>query len=442
MSNGVRGPSDAVTDDPARWAAVDRPAVRAHFDATAGAHSVWREVFEQAEAIFGGAEVPPAEFASWLHFAATVLGHDGYAARIAAAEPGMPWRTVWAWWRPAGRCVAQPERLTEYEAAFYERAGRTLLHVETADDSGLLLDLETGIRVPPPSAADVSPSAPPRRCGGDGEALGDFRLSAPEAWAYADPLPAPDGRTWHLVQHDAHGLALLETDPVVLRDWPRGGIDHTSAEEGMPGRVPFLPPSAEPLTASRVDAAFAPAPVVRFPEEALPAGLRDSAARAFLREVGLPKQWRSYKADFVLRPEDEPAEVDESAVAGVRLPDGTVAADLLALGRSVHGALYLHRHDGTVHIAASSAELGEPGPVLVELAPGLEVFTRCLEALRRYLSAVSAPYPGEPDMTEVFAAEMDALAPGLLDPDTPRGVLWSHFTWALTEWDGDLFWLP
>ncbi|WAT98648.1 hypothetical protein [Streptomyces nigrescens] len=45
-------------------------------------------------------------------------------------------------------------------------------------------------------------------------------------------------------------------------------------------------------------------------------------------------------------------------------------------------------------------------------------------------------------MTEVFAAEMDALAPGLLDPETPRGVLWSHFTWALTEWDGDLFWLP
>ncbi|WP_411134879.1 SUKH-4 family immunity protein [Streptomyces sp. C10] len=98
-----------------------------------------------------------------------------------------------------------------------------------------------------------------------------------------------------------------------------GRVDHTSAEEGMPGRVPFVPPSAEPLTASRVDAAFAPAPVVRFPEEALPAGLSNSAARAFLREVGLPKQWRSYKADFVLRPEDEPAEVDESAVAGVRL---------------------------------------------------------------------------------------------------------------------------
>ncbi|MYT16871.1 hypothetical protein YWIDRAFT_06447 [Streptomyces sp. SceaMP-e96] len=89
MSNGVRGPSDAVTDDPARWAAVDRPAVRAHFDATAGAHSVGREVFEQAEAILGSADVPPAEFASWLHFAATVLGHDAYAARIAAAEPDM-----------------------------------------------------------------------------------------------------------------------------------------------------------------------------------------------------------------------------------------------------------------------------------------------------------------------------------------------------------------
>ncbi|MEU8786436.1 hypothetical protein [Streptomyces sp. NPDC048637] len=122
MSNEAGGPSDGVLDDPARLPAADRAAVRAYLDAAAGVCSTGREVFEQAEAIFGGAQVPPAEFASWLHFAATMLGHDEYAARLAAAEPAMPWRTVWAWWRPAGRCVAQPERLSEYEAAFYECA--------------------------------------------------------------------------------------------------------------------------------------------------------------------------------------------------------------------------------------------------------------------------------------------------------------------------------
>ncbi|MGY5128008.1 hypothetical protein [Streptomyces nigrescens] len=52
-----------------------------------------------------------------------------------------------------------------------------------------------------------------------------------------------------------------------------------------------------------------------------------------------------------------------------------------------------------------------------------------------------APLPGGSRTWPKFAAEIDALAPGLFDPDTPRG-LWSHFPWALTEWDGGLFLMP
>ncbi|MCX4958254.1 hypothetical protein [Streptomyces virginiae] len=84
-----RGPFD----DPAAVLRADRAVLRG---GTAGEGGIGREVFTQAEAVFGRAEVGRAEFASWLQFAATVLGHHDYAARVAEAEPALPWRTVWA----------------------------------------------------------------------------------------------------------------------------------------------------------------------------------------------------------------------------------------------------------------------------------------------------------------------------------------------------------
>lgn len=109
--------ADALTDvlaDPTRLLTADREALRDHLAAAEhDAESVGGEVFLQAEAIFGGAEVSTAEFASWLHFAAKATGYEEYAERIAKAEPGMPWRTVWAWWRPANWFLAQPS-LNEY----------------------------------------------------------------------------------------------------------------------------------------------------------------------------------------------------------------------------------------------------------------------------------------------------------------------------------------
>lgn len=60
------------------------------------------------------ADVASAEFASWPHFAAKVTGHDDYAERIAEAEPGMPWRTVRAWWRPANWFLAHPSLNGDY----------------------------------------------------------------------------------------------------------------------------------------------------------------------------------------------------------------------------------------------------------------------------------------------------------------------------------------
>lgn len=92
-----------VLADPARLLTADRAAVRAHIVAAESAASVGGEVFLQAEAIFGGADVAPAEFASWLHFAAQATGHDEYAG----TRP-YPQRER----HPLGRPLSQPRGLT------------------------------------------------------------------------------------------------------------------------------------------------------------------------------------------------------------------------------------------------------------------------------------------------------------------------------------------
>ncbi|MFF3510989.1 hypothetical protein [Streptomyces sp. NPDC002573] len=92
-----------------------------------------------------------AEFASWLHFAAKATGHEEYAEQIATAEPGMPWRTVWAWWRPANWFMAHPSLNGDYYQVHRRlHEGREL--IEVVDQRGpLWLDAETG----PLSAARV-----------------------------------------------------------------------------------------------------------------------------------------------------------------------------------------------------------------------------------------------------------------------------------------------
>ncbi|GAA3111153.1 hypothetical protein GCM10017687_24680 [Streptomyces echinatus] len=97
-------------------------------DLPAAGGGAGREAYAQAVTILDGAEVPRAEFASWLHFGAKVLGHDAYADLVAEAEPGMPWRTVWAWWRPVGAYRAKPNLSGDADVEVHEGPdGRLLL---------------------------------------------------------------------------------------------------------------------------------------------------------------------------------------------------------------------------------------------------------------------------------------------------------------------------
>lgn len=434
-------PADPMTDvlaDPARLLMADREALRDHLAAVEhDTESVGAEVFLQAEAIFGGAEVSRAEFASWLHFAAKATGHEEYAERIAKAEPGMPWRTVWAWWRPANWFLTHPSLNGDYyqvHRRLYE--GREL--IEVSDHRGpLWLDAETGRRVKlrvqvldegPLAEAPLSPAVR------DAPELSDWDLSAPESWEGAVAFAAEGGRTRYLVEN-SHGIAVLETDAEVLRDWPRGdGIDPTSSEGPPFDAEPPRRRLTGPLTVDRVDDAFGERYVVRISDSALPVGLEHPGTRRHLRDVGLPTLWQCHMAEYEARPVDAMRPPGAGDLSEDGLPDGVTAADLIAFGTCDHGELYLHRHDGSVYIWSRLD--GPTDKTLVALAPDLDAFTRILEAVYRYSNACWHPYPvegGQDSVAQEFLDEMDELAPGLFDRKTSSGEVWSWLYAGITE---------
>ncbi|MGW1162600.1 SUKH-4 family immunity protein [Streptomyces sp. NPDC002519] len=430
---------DDVLADPARLLSADRAAVRDRIAAAKGAESVGREVFLQAEAIFGVADVTPAEFASWLHFAAKATGHEEYAERIATVEPGMPWRTVWAWWRPANWFMAHPSLNGDYyqvHRRLYE--GREL--IEVVDQRGpLRLDAETGRRVKVrDDAALTEAPRPPEAL--DAPELHNWELTAPKSWAGAVVFAVEGGRTRYLVE-DAHGIAVLESDAEVLREWPRdGGIASTSSEEASPGPEPTQRRPTGPLSAARVDDAFGERHVVRIPESALPEGLEHPATRRHLRDIGLPAWWGCHAAEYTTHSADAMRPPADDVLPEDGLPSGMAATDLIAFGTCEYGDLYLHRHDGSVHIWSC---LEDPtNRTLVPLAPDLGAFTRILEAVYRYSNACWHPYPVEQDqeaVARVFVDEVDGLAPGLFDLKTPSGQVWSWFYAGITELGVDGF---
>lgn len=430
---------DAVLADPARLLTADRAAVRDHIAAASGANGMEHEVFLQAEAIFGDADVTPAEFASWLHFAAKATGHEEYAERVAKAAPGMPWRTVWAWWRPVNWFMVHPSLNGDYyqvHRRLYE--GREL--VEVVDQRGpLWLDARTGLRVKVRdegtlAEAPLSPEAL------DAPELCDWDLTAPESWEGAVAVAAEGGRSRYLVEN-THGVAMLETDAEVLRNWPRGeGIDPTSSEAGSSGPEPVRRRPTGPLGAARVDDAFGERHVMRMPDGALPVGLEHPGSRRHLRDIGLPAWWACHGAEFQACSADAMQPPADGVLPEDGLPGGVAAADLIVFGTSSYGELYLHRHEGSVYIWSRLD--GPTKEALVPLAPDLDVFTRVLEAVYRYSNACWHPYPVEgdqEDVAQVFLDEMDELAPGLFDPQTPSGTVWSWLCAGITELGVDGF---
>ncbi|MDQ8702005.1 SUKH-4 family immunity protein [Streptomyces sp. LHD-70] len=415
---GLEAELDGVLADPARLLDADRAALRARIEEASP--GVGREVFLQAEAMFGVADVPRAEFAAWLHFAAVATGESSYAELVAAAEPGMPWRTVWAWWRPVNWFVAQPSLNGDYYRV------RRLLHdgrdvLEVADQRGpVRFETETGDRVQIPADAEPEEGAPRLW---DAPQLRDWALNAPWNWSEADVLSVEGHKSRHLVTGE-HGVAVLETDARTLHDWPRGKVDPSSSDAAEGLALPTRRQIEGPLTAARVDESFGAKWARRIPAEDLPEALQHPASRAHLTGIGLPAWWSCAFDEY----ETYTPDAMKPAV-GDGLPE-----DLIALGSCTYGEVYLHGAEGTVHVHGNSD--GPSNGELVTLAPDLDVFTRALEAVYRYSNACWHPYPAEgdqDDVTLVFLDELNELAPGLFDKGTPSGELWSWIYAGITE---------
>ncbi|MEV6579694.1 SUKH-4 family immunity protein [Streptomyces sp. NPDC051582] len=386
---------------------------------------VGREVFTQAQAVFGCAEVSRAEFGSWLHFAAKVLGHDAYAERIAAAEPGMPWRTVWAWWRPVGAFRAEPNLSGDASAGVFDGPdGRSLLKVWSLWTEERWFDLATGEPRPAPAAGEFT-----RRTAEPAQEEPYLFDPDEEAWAlhcpgtWEEPEPLGGGR---FLLTEARGIVVVERNGAVAEaGWPTGGADTSSWDEG--GNDPWFAgpgPGGLPLDAARVEAVFGADRTVRVPRARLPAELTHPPTRELLSTVGLPRHWAAGVTSFALAwSEGGPARAEPGAGSGGLLHLGT-----FELGYADEGRVLLHPETGAVSLARNGEE---PFP----FARDTETFVRLLEAVRRFMGACWDPYPQESGHSS-FLREVGGLEPGVLgsgDPEEPGAAVWEHVFASITE---------
>ncbi|MFF0473242.1 SUKH-4 family immunity protein [Streptomyces sp. NPDC004284] len=410
-----------LLDDPAEVLRHDRAELRARIDALPEEHGgVGREVFTQAEAVFGSAPATPAEFASWLHFAATVLGHREYAERTAAAEPGLPWRTVWAWWRPVGAHEAAPNLSGDRSAEVYEAGGVPLLKVWALWCEDTWFDLATGGLRPAPAEGTAEPYEEDEPDGpwlfdGDDES---WALRCPDGWE--EPIPLDGGRYVFL---DARGVAVVEQNDEALAAWPTGGADLSGPvpADGGPWFRPGTRNADGPLTATRLDGVFGPSGVLRVPAAGRPAVLTHAPTRTLLAEAGLPRHWAAGVTSFAL--------AEEPLGPG---PEGLLRVGEFDLGYCDPGEVLVHPGTGAVGMRQPDGSHGPGGDAVFPLVRDLESFVRFLEGVRRHMGACWDPYPGE-EGVEDFLRAMEAVDAEALAEDAPGAEVWGHLFASITE---------
>lgn len=418
---------DALSPSPTALLEAGAARVREWSGPQAGG-GVGREVYTQAQAVFGHADVSRAEFGSWLHFAAKVLGHDAYARQVAEAEPGMPWRTVWAWWRPVGAFRAVPNLSGDSSAAVFDGpGGRSLLKVWSLWTEERWFDLTTGEPCPAPGAGEFT-----ERTEEPGEEEPFLFDPDEDAWAlhcpgtWEDPVPLGAGR---FLLTEARGIVVVErNEAVAAAGWPTGGADNASWDEGA-GEPWFAGPAPgeAPLDAARVEAVFGADWTVRVPEARLPASLTHRPTRELISTVGLPRHWGAGATSFELAWTEEGPGAAESADQGPGF-GGLLHIGTLEMGYGDEGVVLVHPETGAVSLIRE----GE-GPF--PFARDTETFVRLLEAVRRFMGACWNPYPGENGCGS-FLAEAAELEPGVLesdDPEEPGAAAWEHVFASITE---------
>ncbi|MFH7599021.1 SUKH-4 family immunity protein [Streptomyces racemochromogenes] len=408
----TRDDLDTLFSSPAGLLAAGPAALRG-LPATGG--GAGREAWAQAVTILGGAEVPRAEFASWLHFGAKVLGHDAYADLVAAAEPGMPWRTVWAWWRPVGAYRAKPNLSGDCSVEVHEAPdGRLLLKLWSQWTHERWLDPATGEPVPAPAGGEFTerpydaPVEGPVLFDPDAE---DHGLHQPDTWE--EPVALGGGRVLFV---EPRGLVVLEHTG--------GAGDEAGDGEAVAwgGGGPWFagPTAAEaPLDAARLEEAFDADGMVLLTPDQLPEALTHAPTRELAVTAGLPTWFAAGVATFRL------AWAGGTASGMEPDGDGLLHLGTFELGYADTGRVLVHARTGAVSMVR-----GGEGPF--PFARDTETFVRVLEAVYRFMGACWNGYPGE-DGARDFLRETAALEPLTADGDSPAGDVWAHLFAAITE---------
>ncbi|MFI2761787.1 SUKH-4 family immunity protein [Streptomyces echinatus] len=383
-------------------------------DLPAAGGGAGREAYAQAVTILDGAEVPRAEFASWLHFGAKVLGHDAYADLVAEAEPGMPWRTVWAWWRPVGAYRAKPNLSGDADVEVHEGPdGRLLLKLWSQWTQERWLDPATGERVPAP--ADGEFAERPYDALDEGPVLfdpdDDHGLHQPDAWE--EPAPLGGDRVMFF---EPRGVVVLERNGAAADG--QIGSEAVSWGSGAPW---FAGPTAAeaPLDAARLEEAFDADGMVLLTPDQLPAALTHAPTRDLAVTAGLPTWFAAGVATFTLAWADGKAQGLEPEENGL-LHLGTFELAYGDIGR-----VLVHPETGAVSMVRN----GE-GPF--SFARDTETFVRLLETVYRFMSACWSPYPGEYGKRD-FLSEVAALEPLSVDEEAPAENVWEHLFAAILE---------
>ncbi|MEV7616619.1 SUKH-4 family immunity protein [Streptomyces sp. NPDC089799] len=422
----------AVFEDPAAVLRTGRARLRellASCPPGPGTGGPGREVVSQTEAVLGTEPVPRSAYASWLHFAATTLGHTAYAEGIAAAAPHLPWRTLWAWCRPVGAYRANPNLSGGGDATVFERTadGNRFVRIQAMWCPETWIDLGTGARstTAPEDVTEVDEDLWP-----DGPWLFEPEDgSAPYAPAeWEAPLEVAPGRYLLVV---ARGLFLLEEN----RDRhpapaPAGGEDGPAepepAEEPGDGPVP-APWFADggdgggALTAERLDEVFGTDTMVRVPAAGLPETLRHPATRDLLSGPGLPEWWGAGTVTFRA----------ESAGPRPDSADGLLRLGGFDFGYCDEGDVLVDGTTGAVLLRQPDATFGSGGEEPFPLCRDTEVLVRFLEGVRRHMGSCWDGHEAEGGISG-FRRSMRALDPEAIDGD-PSGEVWGHVFAGITE---------
>ncbi|MET9903809.1 SUKH-4 family immunity protein [Streptomyces sp. NPDC006446] len=406
----TRDDLDTLFASPAALLAADPETLR-DLPGTGGGEG--REAYAQAVTILDGAEVPRTEFASWLHFGAKVLGHEAYADLVAEAEPGMPWRTVWAWWRPVGAYRARPNLSGDASVEVHEAPdGRLLLKLWSQLTRERWLDPATGERVPAPADGEFAErpydalEEPVLFDPDDGNGL-----HQPDTWE--EPIPLGVDR---VMLFEPRGVVVLERNGAAA-DGP-AGAEAVSWGAGGPW---FTGPTAAeaPLDAARLEEAFDTDGMVLLTQDQLPAALAHAPTRELAVTAGLPTWFAAGVAMFTLAWNDGKAhglEPDEN---------GLLHLGTFELAYADTGRVLVHPRTGAVSMVRN-----DQGPF--PLARDTETFVRLLETVYRFMGACWNPYPGE-DSERDFLSEAAALEPLSVNEGTPAQDVWGHLFAAIVE---------